>query len=70
MTDDANGRFVKGDPADIDPDDDTVAGSEGLSDDIRDGDLAADEDPGTAALPNDDPDAPAEGEPFSGEVPL
>lgn len=73
MTDDASGRFIKGEPADVDSDDDRVPGSEDLPADIPEDDLAADEEPGPGAgvaRPHDDPDAPAGGPPFSGEVAL
>jgi len=65
-----NGDYILGNPADLDKEDDLVPGSEDLPDDIRDDDIGVEEDPEVVEVPDDDLDAPADGEPFTGEVPL
>jgi hypothetical protein len=65
-----DGDYILGDPVDLDEEDDLVPGSEDLLDDIRDDDIGIDEDPEAAELPDDDLEAPAAGEPFTGDVPL
>lgn len=64
-----HGAFIKGAPADTD-DEDLVPDSEDLPDDIADDDFGADEEPEAQPLPADDLDAPAEGTPHVGEIPV